>query len=66
MKRIVPPALLALAALVVLPTKTLPTTSPASSRIPVGVAPDVLASPRSRFAPAASIARKARRSCRLP
>ncbi|CAM5212780.1 hypothetical protein ARD30_01320 [Bosea thiooxidans] len=42
MKRIVPPALLALAALVVLPTKTLPTTSPASSRIPVGVAPDVL------------------------
>lgn len=37
MKRIVPPALLALAALVVLPTKTLPTTSPALSRIPFGV-----------------------------
>lgn len=37
MKRIVPQALLALAALVVLPTKTLPTTSPAPSRIPLGV-----------------------------
>ena len=37
MKRIVPPALLALAALVVLPTKTLPTTSRGLSRLPVGI-----------------------------
>lgn len=37
MKRIVPPALLALAAFVVLPTKTLPTTSPGLSRLPVGI-----------------------------
>ncbi|MGO4402856.1 cell wall hydrolase [Bosea sp. RAF48] len=37
MKRIVPQALLALAALVVLPTKTLPTTSPALSHVPFGV-----------------------------
>jgi len=37
MKRIVPPALLALAALVVLPTRTTSTPSPGLARLPVGV-----------------------------
>lgn len=52
MKRIVPPALLALAALVVLPTRTTSTTSPALSRAPAGIdrsllgfAPNALAKP---------------------